>query len=49
LNVHEVHDVRGAEIHTAESLVPEPSSFEVEIAVDKLKRYKSQSIDQIPL
>jgi len=25
LNVHEVHDVRQTEIHTAESLVPESS------------------------
>jgi hypothetical protein len=44
----EVNDVRQTEIHTAEPLVPEPSSTEVEIAVEKLKRYKSPGIDQIP-
>jgi hypothetical protein len=48
LNVHGVNDVRQTEIHTAEPLVPEPTSSEVEIAIDKLKRYKSPGIDQIP-
>jgi hypothetical protein len=33
---------------TAEPLVPEPSSFEVEIGTEKLKRYKSPGTDQIP-
>jgi hypothetical protein len=47
LNVHGVKDVRQTEIHTAESLVPEPSSSEVEIAIEKLERYKSSGIDQI--
>jgi hypothetical protein len=28
--------------------VPEPSAFEVEMAIEKLKRYKSPGIDQIP-
>jgi hypothetical protein len=42
-----VSDVKQTEIHTAEPLVPEPSSFEVEIAIEKLKRYKSLGIDQI--
>jgi hypothetical protein len=36
------------ESHTAEPLVPEPSLFEVEIAIGKLKSYKSPGIDQIP-
>jgi len=36
-----VNDVRQTEMHTAEPLVPEPSPFEVEIAIDQLKRYKS--------
>jgi hypothetical protein len=40
LNVHGVNDVRQTEIYTAEPLVPEPSSSEVEIAIEKLKRYK---------
>jgi hypothetical protein len=33
LNVHRVIDVRQTEIHTAEPLVPDPSPFEVEIAL----------------
>ena len=43
-----VKDVRQAEIHTAEPLVPEPSASEVELAIDKLKSHKSPGIDQIP-
>jgi hypothetical protein len=38
LNVHGVDDVRQTEIHTAEPLVPEPSTFEVEMAIEKLKK-----------
>jgi len=48
LDVHVVNDVRLTEIHTAEPLVPEPSAFEVEVAIEKLKRHKSPGIDQIP-
>jgi hypothetical protein len=48
LNVHGVNDVRQTEIHTAELLVPESSSSEVEIAIEKLRRYKSPGIDLIP-
>jgi hypothetical protein len=48
LNVHGVSDVRQAEIHTAEPLVPEPSALEVELAIEKLKGHKSPGIDQIP-
>ena len=48
LNVHEVKDVRQAEIHTVEPLVPEPSAFEVELAIEKLKNHKSPGIDKIP-
>jgi hypothetical protein len=48
LNVHRVSDVRQAEIHTAKPLVPEPSIFEVELAIEKLKSHKSPGIDQIP-
>jgi hypothetical protein len=36
------------DIHTAEPLVPEPSLVEVEIAIGKLKSYKSPGTDQIP-
>jgi hypothetical protein len=38
LNVHNVIDVRQIEVHTAELLVPGPSSLEVEIAIAKLKK-----------
>ena len=38
LNVHGAKDVRQEEIHTAEPLVPEPSAFEVELAIEKLKK-----------
>ena len=48
LNVHEDNDVRQAEIHTVESLVPEPSAFEAELAIGKLKNHKSPGIDEIP-
>ena len=37
-----------ADIHTAEPIVPEPSAFEVELAIDKLKSHKSPGIDRIP-
>jgi hypothetical protein len=48
LNVYRASDVRQIEIHTAEPLVPDPSPFEVEIAIAKLKRFKSPGGDQIP-
>jgi hypothetical protein len=48
LNVYGVSDVRQAEIHTAEPLVSEPSTLEVELAIEKLKSHKSPGIDQIP-
>jgi hypothetical protein len=48
LNLHGVHDVRQMDIHTAESLVPERSLVEVEIAIEKLKTYKSPGIENIP-
>jgi hypothetical protein len=41
LNVHGVHDVR-------QLLVPEPSFVEVEIAIGKLKSYKTPGTDHIP-
>ena len=48
-NVHGVKDVGQAETHTAaEPLVPEPSAFEVELAIGKLKSHKSPGIDEIP-
>ena len=48
LNVHGAKDVRQEEIHTAEPLVPEPSAFEVVLAIEKLKNHKSPGIAQIP-
>jgi len=39
-NIHGVNYVRRTEIHTAEPIVPEPSAFEVEMAVEKMKRHK---------
>ena len=46
--VQRVNDVRQTEIQTAEPPVPEPSVFEFELALGKLKRNRSPSIDQIP-
>ena len=48
LTVHGVSDVRQAEIYTEEPLVPEPSAFEFELAVETLKSHKSTGTDQIP-
>jgi hypothetical protein len=48
LNVHGADDVGQTERHTADPLVPEPSAFEAEMAVGKLKRHISPGTDQIP-
>jgi hypothetical protein len=48
LNVHRFKDDGPVEIHTAEPLVPEPSSFEIELAIEKLKSHKSPGVGQIP-
>jgi hypothetical protein len=48
LNVLNVSDVRQIEVHTAEPLVPGTSRLEVEIAIAKLKKYKSPGSDKIP-
>ena len=50
LSVLGVSDVSKAEIHTAEPLVPEPSAWEVELAIEKLKSHNSKvtGIYQIP-
>jgi hypothetical protein len=48
LNMHNVIDVRQIEVHTAEPLVPSPIRLEVEIAIAKLKKYKSPGSVQIP-
>jgi hypothetical protein len=44
LNIHEVNYVRYTELHTAEPLVPEPSTCEVELAIENLKSYNSQAL-----
>jgi hypothetical protein len=48
LNIHGVHNVRQMDVQTAEPLIPEPSLVKVEIAIGKLKSYKSLGADQIP-
>jgi hypothetical protein len=48
LNVHNVSEVRQIDVHTAEPLVPGPSRLEVQIAIAKLKKFKSPGSDQIP-
>ena len=47
-NVRGVSNVRQTEIHIAQPLVPQPSAFEVEMAFESLKGYKSPHNDQIP-
>jgi hypothetical protein len=48
LDVRGVNDVRQTEIHTAEPLVPQPSVFEDELAIEKLRSYTLPDNDQIP-
>jgi hypothetical protein len=48
LNVQLVGVIRQTEIQTAEPFVPEPSISEFEVAIGKLKSYKSPGADQIP-
>jgi hypothetical protein len=43
-NVHRVINVRQIGIHTAKPLVPDPSPFEVGIAIAKLKSIKRQVV-----
>ena len=45
--VNDVSDVRQREIHTAQPLVPEPSAFDIELAIEKPKIPKSPGIVQI--
>jgi hypothetical protein len=47
LNVYRLSG-RQIELHTAEPLVPDPSPFEFEISIAKLKRYNSPGNNQIP-
>ena len=48
LKVHDDKEVRQAEIHTVEPLVPEPSDFRVCVGYWKAKNHKSPGIDKIP-
>jgi hypothetical protein len=48
LNVHGAGGVRQTEMHTAGPFVSEFSVSEVEVAIGKLKSYKSARVDQIP-
>jgi hypothetical protein len=43
-----VNDVRHIEIHTVEPLVPNPTTFQVQIAIANLKRDREPGSDQIP-
>jgi hypothetical protein len=47
LNTHRVNDEKKKKIHTAEPLEPEPSAFEFQLAIEKVKNRKSPDIDQI--
>ena len=48
LNVHRFKDVRQKEIHAAEPHLSQPSAFEFQLAIEKLKSHKSTGIDKIP-
>jgi hypothetical protein len=48
LNVHRVGGVRQTQMDSAEPFVTEPSASEFEVALGKLKSYKSPGVDQIP-
>ena len=47
LNTHGVNDARQTEIHTTEPILPEPNAFELEMAIEELKRRISPGSDQI--
>jgi hypothetical protein len=49
LNMHSFSNVRRIEIHTStvEPLAPDPSPFDSDIAIPKLKKYKLPGSDQI--
>jgi hypothetical protein len=48
LNVQNVSDVRQLEVHMSKPLGLGPSPLDAEIAIAKLKKYKSSDSDQIP-
>jgi hypothetical protein len=49
LNVHGTGGVRQSEMHTAEVFVSESTVSEVEVAIERLKSYKSPGVNQIPV
>jgi hypothetical protein len=48
LTEHAISHVRQTEVHTAQLLVHEPSSSEVNITTEKWERYKLLGTDHIP-
>jgi hypothetical protein len=48
LNVRGVNDYRQAEIRSAELHVLKPSVFDIELATEKLARYKSSGVVPVP-
>jgi len=48
LNAYVVNDFRQTEMHTAVTLLSEPSTFEIELAIEKLKSHKFPGIDDNP-
>ena len=48
LNLHEFNVVRETAKHAAGPLVPEPSAFEFDMAIEKLKINKLPGVDRIP-
>ena len=43
-----VNDVRQTEIQIEEPLVPDPSAFKIELAIEKVKSHRSPDTDRIP-
>jgi len=48
LNVHGLNNVRQIATHISVPLVPDPTAFDFEMVIEKLKRHKTPSIDRIP-
>jgi hypothetical protein len=42
-------ELRETAMHTAKPFVSAPSASDTDVAIGKLKRYKSPSVDQIPV
>jgi hypothetical protein len=48
-DVHGVNDGRQREIHIAEPLTPQPSTSEIEMAIERVERHSFPDFDQIPV